>query len=87
VSNVPRPVSAFALDAAGRAWYLAPIPNGVVGFGYAPADGSQGVRSIPGAAFGLVFNAEQIDSAGYGGYHYRYGYQYGYGQRPDAGRA
>ncbi len=33
---------------------------------------------------GLVFNAERIDSAGYGGYHYRY--QYGYGQRPDAGR-
>jgi succinoglycan biosynthesis transport protein ExoP len=36
---------------------------------------------------GLVFNAEQFDSAGYGGYHYRYGYQYGYGQRPDTGRA
>ena len=36
---------------------------------------------------GLVFNAEQFDSAGYGGYNYRYGYQYGYGQRPDTGKA
>ena len=31
---------------------------------------------------GLIFNAEQLDSAGYG-YHYKYGYQYGYGPRPE----
>lgn len=36
---------------------------------------------------GLVFNAEQFDSASYGDYHYKYGYQYGYGQRPEAGRS
>jgi polysaccharide biosynthesis transport protein len=32
---------------------------------------------------GLVFNAEQLDSVGYGGYHYKYGYQYGYGAKPE----
>ena len=36
---------------------------------------------------GVVFNAEQADSAGYGGYYHNYGYQYGQGQRPDAGKA
>jgi len=53
--NVRTPVSALALDRSGRAWFLAPIPN-VAGFGYAPADGSQGVRSIPGPAAGLAFS-------------------------------
>ena len=54
--NVRTPVSSLALDRSGRAWFLAPIPNGIPGFGYAPADGSQGVRSIPGPAVGLAFN-------------------------------
>jgi polysaccharide biosynthesis transport protein len=45
------------------------------------------LQPLRSKVLGLVFNAEQIDSAGYGGYHYRYGYQYGYGQRPDPGRA
>ncbi len=35
---------------------------------------------------GLVFNAEQLDSAGYG-YHYKYGYQYGYGPKPESKQA
>ncbi|HEV8654810.1 MAG TPA: hypothetical protein VGR85_04780 [Candidatus Limnocylindria bacterium] len=52
--NVRTPVSTLALDRSGRAWFLAPIPN-VTGFGYAPADGSDGVRSIPGPASGLAF--------------------------------
>ena len=39
-----------------HAWFLAPIPNGIPGFGYAPADGSEGVRSIPGPAVGLAFS-------------------------------
>jgi streptogramin lyase len=56
VLNVRMPVSSLALDRTGRAWFLAPIPNGIAGFGYAPADGSQGVRSIPGPAAGLAFS-------------------------------
>jgi hypothetical protein len=54
--NVRMPVTSLALDQTARAWFLAPIPNGIPGFGYAPADGSQGVRSIPGPAVGLAFN-------------------------------
>lgn len=45
------------------------------------------LQPLRAKVLGMVFNAEQIDSAGYGGYNYRYGYQYGYGQRPDAGKA
>jgi streptogramin lyase len=56
VLNVRMPVSALALDQTGRAWFLAPIPNGIPGFGFATADGSQGVRSIPGPAAGLAFS-------------------------------
>jgi anti-sigma factor RsiW/streptogramin lyase len=55
--NVRTPVSSLALDQSGRAWFLAPIPNGIPGFGYAPVDGSQAVRSIPGPAAGLAFSA------------------------------
>ena len=55
-SNVRMPVTSLALDASGRAWYLAPIPNGIPGFAYAPANGSEGVRSIPGPAVGLAFD-------------------------------
>jgi capsular exopolysaccharide synthesis family protein len=36
---------------------------------------------------GLVFNAEQLDSAGYGDYHYKYSYQYGYGAKPETKQA
>jgi streptogramin lyase len=54
--NVRMPVTSLALDQTGRAWFMAPIPNGITGFGYAPADGSQGVRSIPGPAVGVAFN-------------------------------
>jgi Mrp family chromosome partitioning ATPase len=34
--------------------------------------------------WGLIFNAEQIDSTGYG-YHYKYGYQYGH--KPETEKA
>ncbi len=50
------PVTFLALDQTGRAWFLAPIPNGIPGFGYGSADGSQAVRSIPGPAVGLAFS-------------------------------
>jgi streptogramin lyase len=56
VRNVRSPVTSLALDQKGRAWFLAPIPNGIPGFGYAPADGSEAVRTIPGPAVGLSFN-------------------------------
>jgi anti-sigma factor RsiW len=56
VSNMRTLVSSLALDATGRAWFLALIPNGIPGFAYGAADGSQAVRSIPGPAIGLAFN-------------------------------
>ena len=55
--NVRTPVTSLALDPSGRAWFLAPIPNGIPGFAYAPVDGSEAVRSIPGPAIGLAFSA------------------------------
>jgi anti-sigma factor RsiW/streptogramin lyase len=55
VMNVRTPVSSLSLDRDGRAWFLAPIPNGI-GFGYGPADGSEAVRSLPGPAVGLAFS-------------------------------
>jgi anti-sigma factor RsiW len=54
--NVRTPVTTLALDRDGQAWYLAPIPNGIPGFAYAPADGSKAVRSVPGPAVGLAFS-------------------------------
>ena len=54
--NVRMPVTSLTLDRSGRAWFLAPIPNGIQGFSYAPADGGQAVRSIPGPAVGLAFS-------------------------------
>jgi len=51
------PVTFLALDQSGRAWYLAPLPNGIPGFSYGPVDGSGGARSIPGPATGLAFSA------------------------------
>jgi anti-sigma factor RsiW len=56
VINVRMAVSSLALDQTGRAWFLAPIPNGIPGFGYGPVDGSEPVRSIPGPAIGLAFS-------------------------------
>jgi anti-sigma factor RsiW len=53
--NVRNGVSSLSLDRDGHAWFLAPIPNGIPGFAYGAADGSQAVRSIPGPAIGLVF--------------------------------
>ena len=55
--SVQRPVTSFALDRAGRTWYLAPLPSGF-GYIYAPADGSQPARSVPGPAVSLTFNAQ-----------------------------
>jgi streptogramin lyase len=54
--NVRTPVTSLALDRSGRAWFLAPIPNGIPGFAYAPVDGSEAIRSIPGPAVGLAFS-------------------------------
>jgi streptogramin lyase len=53
--NVRRGVSSLVLDRTGRAWFLAPMSDGIPGFAYAPADGSQAVRSLPGPAVGLAF--------------------------------
>ena len=55
--GLQRPVTTLALDAAGRAWYLAPLPSGAVGFGYAAADSGQGGHTIAGPALSLSFNA------------------------------
>jgi anti-sigma factor RsiW len=55
--SLPRPVRAFAADQGGRAWYLAPLPSGLAGYSYAPADGSSAPRSVSGPAQSLSFNA------------------------------
>jgi anti-sigma factor RsiW len=55
--SLQRPVSAFAPDQAGRAWYLAQLPSGLAGYAYAPADGSQAPRSVSGPAQSLSFSA------------------------------
>ena len=55
--SLQRPVTAFAPDQAGRAWYLAQLPTGLSGYAYGPADGSQGPRSVDGPAQSLNFNA------------------------------
>ena len=55
--SLQRPVSAFAPDQGGRAWYLAQLPSGLAGYAYAPADNSQAPRSVSGPAQSLSFNA------------------------------
>jgi hypothetical protein len=55
--SVQRPVTSFAVDRTGRAWYLSPLPSGFTGYIYAPADGSQAARSVSGPAISLSFNA------------------------------
>jgi streptogramin lyase len=55
--GLQRPVTTLALDLAGRAWYLAPLPTGAVGFGYAAADTGAGGQTIAGPASSLAFSA------------------------------
>jgi len=55
--SLQRPVTAFAPDQAGRAWYLAQLPTGLSGYAYGPADGSKTPRSVAGPAQSLNFNA------------------------------
>jgi streptogramin lyase len=55
--SLQRPVTSFSVDRAGRTWYLAPLPSGF-GYIYAPTDGSQAARSVPGPALSLTFNAQ-----------------------------
>ena len=54
-AQVGRPISAFALDAAGHAWYLAPALQ-QTGFVYGPVRGG-GVRLVPGAATSLALGS------------------------------
>jgi DNA-binding beta-propeller fold protein YncE len=54
--SLQRPVSAFAPDQGGKAWYLAPLPSGLAGYAYAPADNSQAPRSVSGPAQSLNFS-------------------------------
>jgi len=44
------------------------------------------IAPLRAKVLGIVFNAEQLDSAGYG-YSYKYGYQYGYGPKPQTRQA
>jgi DNA-binding beta-propeller fold protein YncE/predicted anti-sigma-YlaC factor YlaD len=55
--SLQRPVTAFAPDQGGRAWYLAQLPTGLSGYAFGPADGSKAPRSISGPAQTLNFNA------------------------------
>jgi anti-sigma factor RsiW/streptogramin lyase len=54
--TLQRPVTSLALGHTGRAWYLAPLPSGLGGYIYAPADGSLAPRSVAGPALSLSFN-------------------------------
>jgi DNA-binding beta-propeller fold protein YncE len=54
--SLRRPVTAFAPDQGGRAWYLAQLPSGLAGYAYAPADGRQEPRSVSGPAQSLHFS-------------------------------
>ena len=54
--SLKRPVSSFAPDQGGRAWYLAQLPSGLSGYAYGRADGSQAPRSISGPAQSLNFS-------------------------------
>jgi len=54
--RLQRPVRGFAPDQSGRAWYLAPLPTGLAGYAYAPADGSQAPRSVSGPVQSLNFS-------------------------------
>jgi anti-sigma factor RsiW/streptogramin lyase len=54
--RLQRPVTALALGHTGRAWYLAPLPSGLGGYLYAPADGSLAARTVFGPALSLSFN-------------------------------
>ncbi|MDQ2912618.1 MAG: hypothetical protein M3T56_05115, partial [Chloroflexota bacterium] len=55
--SLQRPVTSFAPDQRGHAWYLAQLPTGLTGYAYGPADGSEGPRSVSGPAQSLNFNA------------------------------
>jgi DNA-binding beta-propeller fold protein YncE len=55
--SLQRPVTSFAPDQGGRAWYLAQLPTGLSGFAFGPADGSRAPRSVSGPAQSLNFNA------------------------------
>jgi anti-sigma factor RsiW len=55
--SIQQPVAAFAPDQGGRAWYLAPLPSGLAGYAYGPADKSGAPRSISGPVQSLNFSA------------------------------
>ena len=55
--SLQRPVTSFAPDQGGRAWYLSQLPTGTSGYAYGPADGSKAPRSVDGPAQSLSFNA------------------------------
>src|SRR5205814_3313295 len=54
--SLQRPVTSFAPDQGGRAWYLAQLPTGPSGYVYGPADGSKTPRSVAGPAQSLNFS-------------------------------
>jgi len=55
--SLQRPVTSFAPDQGGRAWYLAQLPTGLSGYAFGPADGSKAPHSVSGPAQSLNFNA------------------------------
>lgn len=52
--GLQRPVTTLSLDEDGRAWYLAPLASGAIGYGYATANGADLV-TIGGPASSLDF--------------------------------
>jgi DNA-binding beta-propeller fold protein YncE len=54
--SITRPISAFAPDQGGKAWYLAALPSVLSGYTYAPAEGKEAPRSVAGPALSLNFS-------------------------------
>jgi len=57
VLSLPRPVTTLALDQTGHVWYLAPLPSGAFGFGFAALDGVSAGSQVSGPASSLNFSA------------------------------
>jgi streptogramin lyase len=55
--SLHRPITTLSLDQFGHVWYLAPLPAGAFGFGFAALDGTQAGISVNGPVASLDFSA------------------------------
>ena len=57
VVSLRRPVSSLSLDQTGHVWYLAPLPTGTIGFGFAALDEGPAGSQVNGPVASLDFSA------------------------------